>query len=107
MSKATETQLTELHGVIAKVLTAQISRQEALTSFDEDGAMVTLDEMVYTASPAVVSAAIKFLKDNQISADIETNEDLSNLKDVLAKKQKHSRSAAEAAEQLAKRIDER
>lgn len=105
MSKATETELTALHGALAKVLSAQIEHQEEETTFNADGMEVGTGNKRYTASPATMSAAIKFLKDNQITADIETDENLSNLKDVLAKKQKHSRTGAEAALLLAEKIN--
>lgn len=91
MSKASEGQLAELHGVVAKVLTAQIGHQEELTTFDEDGEEVSTGELVYDASPATIAAAIKLLKDNSITCDIKTDKNMSGLKDALDKKQKHSR----------------
>ena len=93
MSKATEKKLGALHGAVADVLTARLNHTEAETSFNEDGEMVETGEQVHTASPATIAAAIKFLKDNQITCDIETNENMNNLRDTLAKKQKHSRLA--------------
>lgn len=110
MSKATENELTELHRAVATVLTAQVSAQGDETTFDEDGLMQPTGEKIFTASPATISAAIKFLKDNEITADIETDENLTNLRDTLAKKQKHSRvggDAATAARKLAQAIEER
>lgn len=91
MSKASETKLSALHGAVAEVLTAQLKHTEAETTFDEEGNCVETGEEVYTASPATIAAAIKFLKDNQITCDIETDENMNNLRDTLAKKQKHSR----------------
>lgn len=99
MSKASESKLGALHEAVATVLTAQISHQAEETVFNEDGEEVGTGEMVYTAAPATIAAAIKFLKDNQITCDIETDENMNNLRDTLAKKQKHSRltNAKEAA----------
>tara|TARA_R110002020_G_C16254669_1_gene770069 strand:+ start:860 stop:1195 length:336 start_codon:yes stop_codon:yes gene_type:complete len=109
MSKAKETELTALHAAVAQVLTAQVIAESEETTFDESGIMVPTGNMVFTASPATIAAAIKFLKDNQITADIETDENLSNLKEKLAKKQRHSRmsgnTAADAAIKLAQAID--
>lgn len=90
-NKATETKLGILHGVVAEVLTKQLEHKEAETTFNEDGEMVETGEQVHTASPATIAAAIKFLKDNSITCDIETNENMNNLKDILSKKQKRSR----------------
>ncbi len=90
-NKATETKLGILHGVVADVLTAQLEHKEAETTFNEDGEMVETGEQIHTASPATIAAAIKFLKDNSITCDIETSENMNNLKDILSKKQKRSR----------------
>lgn len=89
--KATETKLSALHGAVATVLTAQVLQQEAETVFDEEGNLAETGGMVYTASPATIAAAIKFLKDNNITCDIEVDKGMNSLKDALAAKQKHSR----------------
>jgi hypothetical protein len=60
MAKATEAKLSELHGVVADELKRRIEEKEA--------------------SAADIGAAIKFLKDNHITASIEDNEGLSDLK---------------------------
>lgn len=88
--KATEKALSKLHGTVATVLTEQLLHKEAEVSFTEDGSEVKGEEK-YTASPATVAAAIKFLKDNGITADEELNENMNGLRDALAKKQKRSR----------------
>ena len=100
MSKATEHKLGVLHGAVATVLTAQLTHQTEETEFDEEGVEVGTGEMEYTAQPATIAAAIKFLKDNQITCDMEQDDNMNNLRDALAKKQKHSRlkSAGEAAQ---------
>tara|TARA_R110002096_G_scaffold92426_1_gene208912 strand:- start:4902 stop:5219 length:318 start_codon:yes stop_codon:yes gene_type:complete len=99
MSKANENKLGALHGAVAQVLTAQISHQEEETVFDGDGEEQGTGQMRFTAQPATIAAAIKFLKDNQITCDVEVDENMNNLRESLAKKQKHSRltSAGTAA----------
>ena len=99
--RATETKLATLHEAVAQVLQAQISHQVPEVEFDEDGMHINTGRMIYDASPATVSAAIKFLKDNMITCDVETSTDMSSLRDTLNKKQKHSRvDPTEAAMRL-------
>jgi|TARA_Y100000310_G_C20696871_1_gene826336 hypothetical protein len=90
-NKATEAALCELHGTVAKVLTSQIQRQEESTTFDADGVEVPTGEMEYVVAPATLATAIKFLKDNDITADREKDSNMGNLREALATKQKHSR----------------
>jgi hypothetical protein len=89
-NKASEVALGELHGAVARVLTEQITHKEEETRITDDGEVESTGQEVYTASPATIAAAIKFLKDNQITCDVEQEENMSNLKDALAKKQKRS-----------------
>jgi hypothetical protein len=91
MSKATERKLGALHGAVAEVLTHQVLHTEAETIFDSEGNCVETGEEVYSASPATIATAVKFLKDNQITCDVEQDENMNSLKEALAKKQKHSR----------------
>ena len=91
MSQATETTLGNLHGVVATVLTTQLQQQEAVTEIDEDGCVVETDELQYTASPALIAAAMKFLKDNDITADKKVDKNMDSLANALSKKQKQSR----------------
>lgn len=102
MSKANENKLGDLHGAVAQVLTAQVSHQQEEMDFDADGNEVSTGNMVYTAQPATIAAAIKFLKDNQITCDVEVDENMNNLRESLAKKQRHSRlkDAGQAALQV-------
>ena len=99
MSKANENKLGDLHGAVAIVLTAQLSHQEEDMDFDSEGEEISTGNMRYTAQPATIAAAIKFLKDNQITCDVEVDENMNNLRESLAKKQRHSRlkDAGEAA----------
>jgi len=66
MAKATEAKLSELHGVVADELKRRIVEGEA--------------------SAADIGAAIKFLKDNHVTASIEDNQGLSDLKKKLDEK---------------------
>jgi len=66
MNKATESALAALHGAVAAELTRRILEAEA--------------------SAADLGAAIKFLKDNAITASIEDNAALSELKQKLGQK---------------------
>ena len=91
MSKASEDKLGVLHSAVATVLTAQISHTQEEMDFNADGEEVGTGNMVYTAQPATLAAAIKFLKDNQITCDEEVDENMNNLRESLAKKQRHSR----------------
>lgn len=99
MSKANESKLSDLHGAVAQVLTAQISHTEEEMILNMDGEEESTGKAIYTAAPATIAAAIKFLKDNQITCDIEVDENMNNLRESLAKKQRHSRlkDAGEAA----------
>jgi hypothetical protein len=91
MSKASEKLLGELHGAIAKVLTDQVLVQEEVQELDEDGLPFGTGEKAYSATPATLAVAIKFLKDNSITCDIKVDKNMGNLADALAKKQRHSR----------------
>lgn len=66
MSKATVDRLSDLHGAVADELKRRIVEDEA-TSAD-------------------LSAAIKFLKDNNITASVEDNSQMQDLKAALEKR---------------------
>lgn len=91
MSKATESKLGKLHGAVAEVLTEQVLHEEAETTFDADGKLIETGNMIRTASPALLATAARFLKDNDITCDIEQDDNMGNLRDALSRKQKHSR----------------
>ncbi len=97
MTKATESKLAGLHGAVATVLLKQVEHTTLETTINELGEFVETGEVVHDASPATIAAAIKFLKDNNITCDVEKNEDMQKLAQVLAKKQKHSRLTGSAA----------
>ena len=66
MSKATEEELSALHGAVAHRLLAELQNQEL--------------------QPAMMAQAVKFLKDNDISVSIEEDETISELDSLLKQK---------------------
>jgi len=93
---AAESILNELHTIIAMTLKDQL--QATMVVEDEHGD----NKVVSLATPALIAQAIKFLKDNDITAVPEADENIEALKDILKKKQKRgsnvlSMSGAKAA----------
>lgn len=76
MSKATENDLAELHGAVARALTTIV----AGTVTEVEG-----EQVMVPASPAYLAAAITFLKNNNITAG-KGNEELDALKQALERK---------------------
>lgn len=66
MSRASENELGSLHGFVAAALSERIKDKELCTAAD-------------------INAAIKFLKDNNITATPEANAHLDDLKETLDK----------------------
>jgi hypothetical protein len=80
MARSTEQELSALHGEVARVLISQLS--ETITMTDENGA----ESVVAVATPATLGVAIKFLKDNDITASIADDENMNELDDMLKRK---------------------
>lgn len=95
--KATERKLSSLHGALADVMTEQVLTREQVTEFDAEGIEQPTGETYFSASPALLATAAKFLKDNSITADIQTDANLGKLEAALASKQKRSRMTADEA----------
>lgn len=76
---ATEEDLGELHGAIARTLTTVCS--EGAVVLDKEG-----NAMRVTAPAVYIGAAIAFLKNNNITASPSKNKDLAALKDTLGKR---------------------
>lgn len=89
--KASENKLALLHSMVAEVLTDQLSVKRPLDP-ELEGTGADGSAEVYSASPALLAAAMKFLKDNDITCDIKTNDNMSSLQETLAKKQKKFRT---------------
>jgi hypothetical protein len=79
--RADEAKLGSLHGVVAEYLTLVISSGNC--------------------PPALIGAAITFLKNNSITADAATNTKLSALKETLAGKQRRGGGLTKPAMQEA------
>lgn len=65
MSKATETQVDDLHGLVAETLIEQIAayKRGEVFELDREGNKIALP-----MPPALLAQAIKFLKDNGIDS---------------------------------------
>jgi hypothetical protein len=87
MSRASETQMGSLHGILAQVIAAQVGATEEY--LDEEGEL----NVMYSASPALLAIAAKFLKDNEITCAVELDENLGKLEAIMANKQKKGRLA--------------
>lgn len=77
--------LGELHEAVATAFSEQVV---GFVETDEDG-----KERTVRPSPALLGAAVAFLKNNNITADPETNAALGELKDKLAARRKGKVSA--------------
>lgn len=76
---ASEKTLGKLHEAVAAALTEQVEGYTE-TVVTEEGKEI---EKVVKPSPALLTAAISFLKNNNITADPEQNEALSELRNKL------------------------
>lgn len=89
MSKgaAKENKLASLHDVLATVLIKQLG--EVSVDTDEDTGEQT---QFFTATPALLTACMKFLKDNDITCVPDETSSVQTLKDQLAeRKQGHGK----------------
>ena len=77
--------LGELHEAVATAFSEQV---KGFVEADEEG-----KERTVRPSPALLGAAVAFLKNNNITADPETNAALGELKDKLAARRKGKVSA--------------
>jgi hypothetical protein len=71
---ATEKALAGLHATLAKVIDDQLSDTMVINSeeVEEEGADAV---RMYTASPALLTVAARFLKDNDVTADVGESAD--------------------------------
>lgn len=83
MGKANEQALSDLHGTVARVLSDQLT--DEITIVTEDGT----EKVISNCSPAMMAQAVKFLKDNNITSNVEDDDNLKDLDESLkAKRQK-------------------
>jgi len=80
-----ESELNELHVLVAKTLAHEMQKKDIMLVGGEE------TEVPRDVPPALLAQAIKFLKDNSITTTAETDENLSSLKDILEAKQKKGR----------------
>lgn len=96
MAKATDKTLGELHSKLAKVMLDALSASdEATILLDEFGDELPAPLIVFLskardANPALLSAVTKFLKDNAITCSIDDSNEMSELENLIRKKQ-HAR----------------
>lgn len=94
MVKATERQLSSLHGKVAQTLSNTLEQADTASLLldvykDElpDDVKEFL-EKVTVVHPSVLTVATKFLKDNEITVDAEQSGDLADLRSKLQAKNK-------------------
>lgn len=87
MTKATVDKLGAVHGNIADWCIAKLAEEEPIMTMTELGPMPT-GQTRKSAKSSDVAVMVKFLNDNNISADLENNSGLGNLKAQLDKKQR-------------------
>ena len=83
--KASEAELETLHAAVAKVLKENL--QETLTVESEEGS-----NEVTMVNTQVLTQAIKFLKDNNITATAEVGDDLHSVAQMLKDKPQRGRA---------------
>lgn len=87
--KASEKDLDNLQGNLAKVMSEQVLYTEKAIELNDEGEMSAGEER-FIASPALLGVIEKFLKNNSIITNISTNENLQQLQQALDKRKKHS-----------------
>lgn len=93
-SNATDKQLGELHGKLAKaMLKALNASDEAVFLLDEHGADLPTPVYQYLekqagANPALLTAVTKFLKDNSITCAVEDSTEMTDLQQRLSDKKR-------------------
>ena len=85
------TELEGLHEAVAKVLADKVS--EKGTYISDDGKEVH----GYIASPAMLAQAIKFLKDNHVTAEVAVDTNLGRLEEALKHKEHKGRRLAQVS----------
>jgi len=93
MGKANERSLHALHEKVAQhllqALDSSEQAKELLQAFEEELPAKVADflRVVGTTSPALLTVAARFLKDNDITVDIQSSDEMSDLARQLEKKQ--------------------
>ena len=92
MGKATESELGELHGAVARALTEVIENGIVVGTTGEDNTPIKAP-----APAAYLVAALAMLKQNNITADPSTNKGLADLSARLAAKRKEGKAGLSTA----------
>lgn len=102
MSKATEKQLSTLHGKVAETMVSALDQADnaalLLDKYHGDREEeLPADVRLFLQScreihPSLLTVATKFLKDNNISCDAASDEELTDLEQRLAKKRADSKA---------------
>lgn len=85
---ASDKQLGGLHSQVAALM-AEMLQPRKVEDLDSEGEVIRV-RVVYP-SAAEIAVAVKFLKDNSISADIEESDDLKEMRENLAKTRRPSK----------------
>lgn len=93
MTKATEAQMSQLHGKVAETILATLNQAETaahlLCKYPEmPDAVKTFLEHVTQVHPSLLTVATKFLKDNNISCDGASDTTMQELEEQLKKNRK-------------------
>lgn len=94
---ATEETLGELHKKVAEVLSDALDGEE-LPAWTDPETGVEQPAKRLAPSAAIIAAATKFLKDNEITCDVSNNKDLQELEDKMAKRRAMRPSAQDFLE---------
>lgn len=87
MAKINDKELGNLLNALAAVLESQVS--EVQDELDEAG--LPTGNKYYTATPALLTVAARFLKDNNITCAVSDSKGMQGLKDKLAERKKHGK----------------
>lgn len=96
MTAATEKELSALHKKVAAAMIKALDRDERATFLLERFAEELPDEVVgflmecTNINPALLQAITKFLRDNDISAEVDASTELNGLQQRLANKTRKS-----------------
>lgn len=82
---ATEQRLGELHAKVAEVLSDALDGEELPAWTDPETGDVQPAKRL-APSAAIIAAATKFLKDNEITCDVSKNDALNSLEEKMAKR---------------------
>jgi hypothetical protein len=97
MTKASDKQLGELHGKLAKSMVRALDASDKaivlLDKYEDElpGEVVEYLTKQADANPALLTAVSKFLKDNAITCSIDDSEELSHLEQLLKTKPERKR----------------